>query len=297
MRILVTGALGFVGAETVKTLCAVGHDVYEYDLMNGCDIRDIMQLTGTMETWKPQRILHLAAIARFADADSDPKLAHETNVLGTMNIAKVAAQFHTPVVYSSTGSVYMPIKRDPPITESFEACGNSVYGCTKYLGELYLRHGSAPYIILRYAHLYGKEKRMHGLIGGFLERINRGLAPKLYGGQQSNDFTYIADIAQANKCALESPWDKWNQTYNIGTGEELSAWAAGKEVCKVFGYAGEIEMHDQRTVDPDRFVFDCSKAERMLGFKAKYSFREGLEAMNATWRGLPDLASRVERAA
>jgi nucleoside-diphosphate-sugar epimerase len=245
--------------------------------MDGKDIRDFDQLCKFAD--RAERILHLAAIARFSDADKDPLLAHETNVMGTANVAKVAEKFHLPVVYASTGSVYMPVHRKPPITEEFEACGNSVYGCTKYLGELYIKAAKTPHIILRYAHLYGQEKRFHGLIGGFLSRIERGLAPTLYGGKQSNDFTYISDVAKANVMALESPWDKWHQVYNIGTSEELTTEAAGQAICNVFGYKGEIQRVEQRTVDPDRFVFDCSKAERMLGFTAEYTFEQGLRDM------------------
>lgn len=279
MKILITGNKGFVGSETQKLLEAEGHVVIGYDLMDGFDIRDYDQLYVKINRFKPDRILHLAAIARFADADTDPKLAFETNVDGTRNVAKVAGEYHIPVVYSSTGSVYMPIKEVPPITEKFSAKGNSVYGCTKYMGELVLRQFAHPWIILRYAHLYGKEKRMHGLIGGFLDRINRGLAPTLYGGKQSNDFTYIKDVARANYLALTSPWDKWNQIYNIGTGEELTADKAGQLVCEIAGYKGEIEIKEQRTVDPERFGFDCSKAETMLNFKAEYNFKKGLEDM------------------
>lgn len=265
--------------------------------MQGRDIRDLKQLRSHVMAARPNRILHLAAIARFADADADPQLALSTNVLGTMNIATVASEFHIPVVYASTGSVYMPIREKPPITENFRACGNSVYGCTKFLGETYIQAVRAPWIILRYAHLYGREKRSHGLIGGFLERIERGLAPTLYGGKQSNDFTYIADIAAANVAALTATWDRWNQVYNIGTGEELSAEAAGRAVCEVFGYEGEIEIKEQRTVDPDRFYYDCSKAERMLGFKAQYSFKDGLKDMREAGTTLHDLASRKIRIA
>ena len=279
LSVLITGGEGFVGKETIKQLHEKNQNWISYDLMNGLDIRDLNQLSKFVETHKPQRILHLAAIARFADADANPLLAHQTNVLGTMNVAMVAGMNHIPVVYASTGSVYMPIKQKPPITEDFSACGNSVYGCTKYLGELYIKQSGAPYIILRYAHLYGHEKRMHGLIGGFLDRIKRGSAPTLYGGRQSNDFTYINDVARANILALEAPWDKWHQVYNVGTGEELSAEHAGRLVCDVWGYKGKIDMQEQRTVDPDRFVFDCSKAERMLGFKAEYDFKAGLEDM------------------
>lgn len=285
MKVLVTGGLGFVGQATIPQLRS-DHSWDTFDVMRSQDIRDKAQLAAFVDATKPHRILHLAAIARFADADADPVKAFETNVLGTKNVAEVASERHIPLVYASTGSVYMPIKQKPPITEDFIACGNSVYGCTKYAGELYVRMSKAPWIILRYAHLYGAEKRFHGLIGGFLSRIDRGLAPTLYGGKQSNDFTYIKDVAAANLAALEAEWDKWNQVYNVGTGEELTTEAAAESICKVFGYVGKIDRVEQRTVDPDRFVFDCSKAERMLGFKARYTFQQGLEDMRETMRAV-----------
>lgn len=277
MRILITGNLGFVGQETEKYLIEKGHDVVGFDLMENKDIRDIGQFETCILKEQPDRILHLAAIARFADADDNQRLAFETNVVGTSNVARIAQKYHIPVVYASTGSVYMPIKETPPITEEFRALGNSTYGVVKRLGEIYIQE--TTHIILRYAHLYGKEKRGHGLIGGFVQRIERGLAPTLYGGKQSNDFTYVKDVARANYLALIAPWDKWNQIYNIGTGEELTAEEAGKAICKVTGWKGKIEKKTQRTVDPDRFVYDTSKASKMLGFKAEYSFAQGLKDM------------------
>jgi UDP-glucose 4-epimerase len=294
MKIMITGHLGFVGSETKRFIENIGetntgsngvqtvlmeHEVVGYDIMEGHDIRDVEQLNAFVALHKPDRILHLAAIARFSDADNDPQLAFETNVMGTRNVAIVAKKHKIPVVYSSTGSVYMPITDfTGSIKEDWPAKGNSVYGCTKFAGETYIRQ-LTPHIILRYAHLYGREKRLHGLIGGFISRIERGLAPTLYGGKQSNDFTYIKDIARANFAALTAPWDAWNNVYNIGTGEELSAKAAGDLICKASGYKGKIEVKAQRTVDPERFLFDVSKAEKILGFKAEYDFSKGLKEM------------------
>jgi nucleoside-diphosphate-sugar epimerase len=172
----------------------------------------------------------------------------------------------------------MPITKKPPITEDFEAKGNSVYGCTKYIGELYVKKHT-PHIILRYAHLYGKEKRMHGLVGGFLDRITRGLEPTLFGGIQSNDFTYIKDIAQANYKTLISSWDKWNNIYNIGTGEEITAQTAGETICRVWGYEGKVDTKEQRTIDAERFVYSIDKAKLMLGYEPQFTFEQGLEDM------------------
>lgn len=280
LKVLITGHLGFVGTETKKYFEENDIEVVGFDIMeNGNDIRDIEKLRSVIESEKPDRILHLAAIARFAEADANQLLADETNVRGTENVAKVAKEFSIPVVYASTGSVYMPIKGTPPITEDFAAVGNSEYGTDKRKGELYIQKYAHPWIILRYAHLYGKEKRYHGLIGGFLARIEKGIAPTLYGGKQSNDFTYIKDVARANYLAITASWDKWNNVYNIGTGEELTAEDAGKLVCEIAGYKGEVKKEEMRTVDPMRFVFDCSKAERMLNFKAEFDFKKGLEDM------------------
>lgn len=285
MRVLVTGNRGFVGSATTQLLEDEGHKVVGYDIMDGLDIRDRDQLGTIIRRLQPDRILHLAAIARFAEADANPLLAHSTNVIGTQIIAEQASRLHVPLVYASTGSVYMPIAEEPPITEEFAVAGNSVYGVTKLLGEKYVATSTAPWMVLRYAHLYGPEKRLHGLVGGFIERIERGLAPTLYGGQQSNDFTYIADVARANLLALTAPWDAYGQAYNIGTGEEISAEVAGEVVCQAWGFDGEVKVVANRTVDAPRFVYDTSKSEQRLGFRAEYSFLQGISDM-ATKMGL-----------
>jgi len=291
MNILITGDRGFVGSETRKLLEKSGHNVVGYDIMDGFDIRDKKQLENAIKNAyelksdgsfggkvKIDRVLHLAAIARFDEADANPIRTHETNVLGTMNVVDVCDELHIPLVFASTGSAYMPIKQTPPITENYPIMGNSVYGCSKALSELYVRKHN-PHIVLRYAHLYGAEKRFHGLIGGFLSRIEHDLQPILYGGKQSNDFMYIKDVARINKMALEASWDKWNEVYNAGTGQELSAKDAGDIICDVFGYKGGIEVKEGRTVDAERFFYDMTKAKMKLGFEPEYDFKKGLEDM------------------
>lgn len=280
MRVLITGSRGFVGTATKKYLAKVDSsiEVYDYDIMDGKDIRDKAQLYDFCRCNKIQRILHLAAISRFADADKLPRLAYETNVLGTKNVSEVAKELQIPVIYSSTGSVYMPISQEPPITEEFKVAGNSQYACSKLIGEKYIQQCN-PYMILRYAHIYGVEKRGHGLVGGYWARIQRGLQPKLMGGTQSNDFCYEEDIAQANYLAITASWDKYNQIYNIGSGEELTAEKAGEIVCKVTGWTGGVEKVAGREVDAKRFIYDISKASSMLGYKPKFKFIDGITEM------------------
>lgn len=279
MKALITGNLGFIGQATQRLLKEHNHQVIGFDIMENRDIRDIAQLENCVVAEKPDRILHLAAITRFSEADKDPKLAIETNVIGTMNVARVAQKYHIPVVYSSTGSAIMPLNDyTPPFNEEIPARGNSVYGSTKASGEFFIREAK-PYIILRYGHLYGPEKRMHGAISGFLDRVQRGLAPVLYGGEQTNSFIYIKDVARANLLTLTASWDCWNQIYNIGSPEELTTQYVFDTIKKLTRYKGKIEKKEMRTVDPSRFAFDVSKAARMLNFTPFYSFEEGLKDM------------------
>ena len=272
-RVIVTGSSGFVASNTIPLLKEHGYEVIPYDLKEGYDIRNLHQLKSVIK--KGDKVLHLAAIARFAEADDNPLLAWETNVLGTVNVAKACTENGAErLVYSSTGSVYMPIEKEPPMTEDFPARGNSVYACSKYIGEQVIIGENIPYVILRYAHLYGEGKIGHGAIGGFISRMSRGLSPVLYGGLQSNDFTYIKDVAMANLLALET--DNTNEVYNIGTGEELTTEEVFKILSEKFDYHKEFERLPARTVDPLRFVFSVEKAEKLLGFKAKYNFKDGL---------------------
>jgi len=273
MKIIVTGGSGFVGSHTIKALKEKGYNFFNYDLKQGYDIRNFGQLCSVIEPG--DKILHLAAIARFDQADNDPEKAWTTNVEGTDCVARAAKEKGAErVIYSSTSSVYMPIEQEPPIREDFKARGNSLYGCTKYLGEIVLKRAGISYLILRYAHLYGEGKLDNGAINGFIFRMKRGLAPILYGGKQSADFTYIKDIVQANLLALET--DKLNEVYNIGSGQELTMEAVFNQLKEFFNYNKEFEKLPLRTVDSNRFVYDISKARNLLGYQPRYDFKAGM---------------------
>lgn len=272
MRIVITGNRGFVGQHTEAELVRRGYEVVGFDIQDGRDLRKIEDLTRVLQPG--DKILHLAAIARFNEADKNPLLAFEVNVRGTQNLMEAAQLVGVDrVVYASTGSVYMPVE-EVPIKEDFPIRGNSVYGCTKALAELTIMGLGVPYIILRYGHLYGGTKR-RGAVGGFLTAMEEGRAPVLWGGKQTNDFTYIKDIVDANITALFS--EALNEAYNIGTGVELSTEKVFKIMAKELKYDKKVERLPARQVDPVRFWYDVSKAENLLGFKAKWSFRAGLK--------------------
>lgn len=276
MKIIVTGSAGFVGKHTVEALKAKGYEVVAYDISEGLDLLNKKQLKEVIK--KGDKVLHLAAIARFADADKDPLLTYKVNVIGTQNVVDVCDKNKAErLIYASTGSVYMPIE-ELPITEEHKVRGNSVYGCSKAVAEKIVEGGKTPWIILRYAHLYGKGKMGHGAIGGFLAKMELGQPPVIYGGQQTNDFTYIKDIVESNILALETEdLEALNEAYNIGTGTELTTDEVFEIMAEKFDYHTLPERFPQRGVDPGRFAFSVEKAKKLLKFSAKYDFRQGLD--------------------
>ena len=276
MKIILTGGSGFVGSHTIKALKEKGYEVLNYDIAEGYDLLNYEQLKSVID--KGDKVLHEAAIARFADADKDPLLTYQVNVKGTENVIRACEEKEVErLVYASTGSVYMPLEKEPPITEEWQIRGNSVYGCSKVVAEKMVQQSKIPWLILRYAHLYGEGKVGHGAIGGFISKMQQGLNPVIFGGQQSNDFTYIKDIVKSNILALETTnQEAINQAYNIGTGIELTTIKVFELLREFFKYDKEFEIFPQRGVDPQRFVYDVSKAEKLLDFKAKYTFEKGL---------------------
>ena len=123
MKIIVTGGSGFVGNHTIQALKEKGYEVFNYDISEGFDLLNKKQLKTIIK--KGDKVLHEAAIARFSDADTNPLLAYEVNVLGTKNIVEVCnANKAERLVYASTGSVYMPIKT-LPITVALSSGFNS----------------------------------------------------------------------------------------------------------------------------------------------------------------------------
>lgn len=276
MKCVITGSAGFVANYTISVLQKAGYEIVKFDLVNGLDVCSEEALRCYITPGC--KVLHLAAIARFADADTDPPEAYRTNVGGTAMLLKVCQDIGVDrVVLSSTGSVYMPVW-NVPIREHHPIAGNSHYGNSKAQQELMMHYHRVPFVILRYAHLYGPLKRHGGLIDAFLTRVKRGETPILYGGRQSNDFTYIKDVAEANKLALETPHT--NEIFNIGTGEEITSEQVFEILKELVNYDGPIDYHPLRVVDASRFVMDISKAQRLLGYNPKWTLRSGLEDMS-----------------
>jgi len=287
MRVVITGANGFIGKHTIRAFLKAGYQVLGLDVAINLleEFKDNPNFSAavadiTSPTFKDfiqygDKVLHLAAIAKFEDCEANPQRAVLVNVLGTLNVVKACIEKHAErLIYSSTGAVYSTSARTP-IREDEPRIPASIYGWSKKQSEDWIIHfgEQLPYVILRYGYIYGKEKDW-GAVGKFLTLISKGEKPVLYGGEQINDFTHVDDIVQANLLALETK--HLNQIYNIGTGVPTSI----KDVCKIcqeiLGKDVGIEIKPARPFDLSIFVYDISKAKLILGYNPKWKIRDGI---------------------
>jgi len=290
LKVIVTGANGFIGVHTVRGLLKRGYNVEAVDIKTEglkklsnnrrCvfhnmdilddDFKDLIEMGD--------KVLHLAAIARFETAKANPQLAVRVNVEGTLNIIQACIEKKAErLVYSSTGSVYsldapVPIREDAPRGPS------SLYGLTKKMAEDWIEFykNQLPYVILRYGYIYGKDKDW-GAVGAFIRRLSNNQRPVVFGGNQTNDFVYVKDVTRANILALETQYT--NMAYNIGTGRATSIRDVCEYCIKAMKSDLKMKIERARVFDYPIFVYDISKARTLLGFEPKWNVLNGITDM------------------
>lgn len=280
-RIIIIGNKGFVGRHTEEYLKEKGYDVKGYDIRGDVewDITipsDVLSLIS-----KDNIVINLAAIASFKDAEDGPFSTFMVNTLGNLNIIRAAIQNKAKkVIIASSGSVYSK-KIDGPINEDSALAPNSIYALSKRFAEMICCYyaDKVPIVILRYAHLYGPYEQKGG-VAAFCKKLIKDEVPTIFGGTQTNDFTYIRDVCQANELAIRKlP----SGIYNVGTGVETSIKEVYSMVAKTLGKNHiQPEVKPLRKVDWPRFVYDISKM-RKFGYKPKWSLVDGIKKTVKWW--------------
>jgi UDP-glucose 4-epimerase len=312
-RVLVIGGAGFIGGFVVSELLKEPvNEVIIYDNFSrgkmenieeslkdercsiypyGGDIREVDVLDRAMEGI--DYVFHLAAMWLLHCKDF-PRTAFDVNIAGTFNVLESAVKHNVKkVIYSSSASVYGDAV-EVPMTEDHPFNNRNFYGATKISGEAMAtayndRYGLSV-IGLRYMNVYGPGQDQHAVYSGVvpivLNKIDRNEQPTVNGdGSQAYDFIYVEDIARANISALKSEVEFGY--YNVGTEVQTSV----KELCNTMLELKESDLEvkyvpysedDARQFVQNR-IGSREKAEKELGFKYKYSLKDGLQKL-IDWR-------------
>lgn len=308
MRALVTGGAGFIGSHLSELLIAMGHEVVVVDnLVSGrtdnfrniashpsfsfvkADIRDPLSIRPAFDNvgW----VFHLAGLADIVPSIEMPAQYFSTNVTGTFNVLECARDAGVKrVVYAASSSSY-GIPSAYPTPESSPIKPQYPYALTKYMGEELVLHWAKVYklpaISLRLFNVYGTRSRTTGAYGAvfgvFLAQKINGCPFTVVGdGNQTRDFTYVTDVAQAFLSAAESLVS--GEAMNVGSGDHFSV----NRLVELLG--GKVEHIPRRPGEPDCTFGDVAKIAHLLGWKAKVSFEEGVGKMLANindWKNAP----------
>ncbi len=294
-NVLVTGGAGFIGSHLVDRLIKDGHSVTVIDNFSTgrreniahqenhlriieADITDFNTISPYFQG--QDFVFHLAALADIVPSIVEPRAYYTSNLLGTMNVVEAARLAGVQkLVYAASSSCYgIPHEEFYPTSETAPIRPQYPYALTKYLGEQTVLHWgqvyNLPVISLRFFNVYGPRSRTSGTYGAvFGVFLAQRLAGKPYtvvgDGNQTRDFVYVTDVADALVTAGFSPVK--NEVFNVGTGIPQSV----NTLVSLLG--GEKTHIPKRPGEPDSTWADISKIKSLLHWQPKVSFREGVE--------------------
>ena len=285
MQVLVTGGSGFIGSNLVNKLIEHGLSVRVFDKVKPQrdDVQwfqgDLLKEEDVLEACKDvEAVYHLAAIADVNVALSHFERCLITNEIGTMNFLKAATvQEVERFVLASTTWVYG--KTEGTVDESTPIpFPDHIYTKTKigqeHLVFAYNKHNGLPYTILRYDIPYGPRMRSNMAIAIFVKKAMRQEAISIFGdGNQGRCFIYVEDLAEGNAAALKEAGK--NQVFNIAGSEFITMKNIVEDLQEIYGGL-KINFEPPRPGDFQGAIVSAEKAKKLLGWKPKNSFKQGL---------------------
>lgn len=280
-RVFVTGAAGFVGSHLVKRLA----ESYRVVAM-ARRWRDEPSFGSTVELvegdlarsdWAQRlpddiyTVIHLAAMTQIQRAETFPAEAFSANCLGTINLLEYAKRVNVNLVlYSSSGCVYQP--QSAPLAETAKVDPVTMYGFTKYVGELAVSRYSSvfPVLILRLFHPYGPGQPEHALIPRLVANIREGRPIFIHRQRRPVlSFVYVADLVEVFLKALNL---RESAILNVAGVQVASVY----EICEILG--SMLQMTPQYQFDDkdaENQIADTQKMQSVLCFKPQIGLEDG----------------------
>ena len=307
MRILVTGAAGFIGSHLCDSLLRNGFKVIGLDRLPLSDLRnlqealasdnfdyvqhDISMDVGLQKIMKDVDVVfHLAALADIVPSIHNPETYFRSNVIGTFNVINSCRLSGVKkIIYTASASCY-GIPQEVPTSENCSIDPQYPYALTKHLGEELLMHWGKVYglsvISLRLFNVFGPRSRTNGTYGAvfgvFLAQKLQGMPLTVVGdGTQTRDFIYVSDVVSALQKCISS---NFVGIINIGSGKTHSVNHLASLI------EGNTVHIPKRPGEPDSTLASIELASEVLGWTPKVSFEEGVRKVLSEieyWRNAP----------
>ena len=304
MKILVTGAEGFIGSHLTETLIRSGFSIRAFVLYNSFnswgwldhsemktkkkldvflgDIRDPHGVRKAMEGC--DAVLHLAALIGIPYSYHSPDTYVETNIKGTLNILQAARDLGIKrVIHTSTSEVY-GTALTVPIRENHPLQGQSPYSATKIgadqLALSFHRSFKLPVTIIRPFNTYGPRQSARAVIPTIITQILKGKKEISLGSlHPTRDLVYVEDTVTGFIQAMQASKIE-GEVIQIGTGHEVSIGDLAQTIARLMGVTIKIRGAQERVrpvnSEVERLVADPTKAKKMLKWSPKHRGADGL---------------------
>jgi UDP-glucose 4-epimerase len=303
MKVLISGGAGFVGSHVCDRLAQEGHELVILDDLSTGRVEQVhpaarfyqMELDSPwmgelFAVERPEAVVHLAAQASVQRSVADPVFDARVNVLGTIALLQASVRHEVRrFLFASSGGAIYGEATVVPTPEDYPATPVSPYGASKLSAEVMLTTfrtmSGLSWAALRYGNVYGPRQDPHGeagVVAIFSRRLLAGTEATITGdGQQTRDFVYVADVAEANALALHSPAVG---AFNVGTGTETSINEIFRLLKDLTG-SRQAERHGPpKPGEQRRSAVDPARIGREIGWRPKTALREGLESTVAYFR-------------
>jgi UDP-glucuronate 4-epimerase len=320
MRVLVTGAAGFIGSVLVDRLLGRGDEVVGLDNFDPyyppitkranlaaamldprfrlieADIRDGDRILAILDEVRPEAVVHLAALAGVRPSIERPGLYASVNVVGTTHLFSAACQLDPlpRFIYASSSSIYgdrtaAPFRETDPVDQPV-----SPYAATKLACEL-MAHAfhhlyGLPVTGLRFFTAYGPRNRPDLAVAKFARLIDRGDEVPMFGdGSTRRDYTFVEDIADGVIRAVDRC--SGLHLYNLGHSEPIELRTMIETLGQALGKVPKVRILPEQPGDVRLTCADISRASAELGYAPRTSFREGIEAFVDWYRASNSIAA------
>jgi len=323
MKILITGAAGFIGHNVVRFLEQQGHEIFgidnrtdygfipkselDYLIKERCkriqalphviDIRDAAKIKQFVGVFNTATIVHLASFPRQKVVEQNPALASEVMSTGLINLLEAAVTHKVKkFVYISSSMVYGDFETN--VTEDSPCNPIGQYGIMKYMGEKlvedYARKYGFDYTIIRPSAVYGEYDVEDRVVSKFMLAAMRNQPLKVKGPIEVLDFTYVEDAAMGIVQATLSDAAN-NKIYNItrSADEEYTLLRAAQLAIEVAGGYGNIHPEGRDLSFPKRGRLDISRAVADFGYAPQIDVEEGFKRYYEWFKSSPYWSKRL----
>ncbi len=306
--VLVTGGAGFIGSHIAATLAERGARVRVVDDLTTGHLENLEEIGSDVDFVRAsvydseamaralegvELVFHEAAIPSVPRSIDNPRETHQACVEGTFSLLMAArAAGVRRLVYAASSSAY-GYQPTLPKQEEMPPQPLSPYAAAKLVGEYYCQVWTRAYkfetVCLRYFNVFGPRQdpgsQYSGVISRFISALSSGTRPIIYGdGEQSRDFTYIANVVDANLRAAETTRGV-GQVINIANGQRTTL---NELLEKLKELTGQTEMQaeylETRVGDVRHSLADITRAREMLSYEPHVSLEEGLRKTLDWWR-------------